>query len=123
VDSSGLQIIVAFSGGIITIGTAFLTVKKVLRNIAVDKKRQANEILREAKEEMDRREIVLKNKITELETKIEELEKSVDKDLGHLKETFNGEIRNLAAKIEGLRDDLKEQHTQLLQILSKLITG
>lgn len=122
-DSSGLQIIVAFSGGIITIGTAFLTVKKVLRNIAVDKKRQANEILREAKEEMDRREIVLKNKITELETKIEELEKSVDKDLGHLKETFNGEIRNLAAKIEGLRDDLKEQHTQLLQILSKLITG
>lgn len=109
------------AGVIITLGTAWLTVKKVAKDAKKDKKEFEAEILQKAKEEIALKEKDLQAKIEAAETRIENLEKSVEKDLAHLRETYNGEIRNLAAKIEDLRSDLRNQHTQMVSLLTKMI--
>lgn len=109
------------AGVLITLGTLYMTVRKIQKDGEKSKKEQAAEILQAAKEEIALKEKDLAAKLAALDTRIENLEESVDKDLQHLRETYNGEIRNLGQKIEDLRSELRNQHTQMVALLTKMI--
>ena len=109
------------AGAIITIGTAYLTIRKISKDAEKSKKEQAALILQEAKEEDAALYLKLDNKINELELKLENLEDSVEKDLKYLKESYSADLKNLSEKIENLRSDLSAQHSALLALLTKLI--
>lgn len=115
------EAILAVSGAISAIGGAWMTVRKIAKNAEDEKKRHAAEILQIAKEEISEKEKEIKAKIEALDTRIETLEHSVDKDLQHMRETYNSEIRNLGQKIEDLRSELRNQHTQMVSLLTKMI--
>jgi chromosome segregation ATPase len=109
------------AGVIITIGSAYLTIRKIQKDSEKSKKEQSAEILQSAKEEIALKEKDLQSRFNLLDTRIENLETSVEKDLQHLRETYNGEIRNLGTKIEELRSELRNQHTQMVSLLTKMI--
>lgn len=115
------EMIMGLAGAVITLGTAYLTIQKVIKSRAKDKAAEKAEILQEAKEHTATVKVELETKISALETKLTTLEESVAKDMEHLRETYNGEIRNLGQKIEDLRSELRNQHGQLVQLLTKMI--
>lgn len=116
-------------GGLVTF---VYYVQAVLKNFRHDKEAFKAEILQEAKQEIEkfklestaRREVLynqLDNKIDALDQHLESHKSDVSKDLMHIRETYNGEIRNLGEKIEGLRRELRDQHGQLVGLLSEMI--
>lgn len=113
--------LLAICSTIITLGTAYLTVRKIQADNTKEREREAARILQEAKEEDAKNRKELEVQIDALSTALENLEISVNKDFDHIRETYNGEIRNLGQKIEDLRSELRNQHGQLVQLLTKMI--
>lgn len=116
------QAVMPLAIAITTLGGAWLTVKKIARDAKRTKKEQAAEILHAAKEADMEMKLKLDAKIQALDAKVKNLEANVEKDLDHLKQTYNGEIRNLGQKIEELRSELRNQHGQLVALLTKMIS-
>jgi chromosome segregation ATPase len=121
VDITEFSTLLPTAGVLITLGSLYLTVRKIQKDGDKAKKEQAAEILQAAKEEIALKDKDLSAKLAALDTRIETLESSVEKDLQHLRETYNGEIRNLGQKIEDLRSELRNQHTQMVSLLTKMI--
>jgi predicted nuclease with TOPRIM domain len=115
------EAILAVAGAITIIGGSWLTIRKIQKDADASKKALSDEILKSAKEELIKKEFELQAKLDKLNTRVETLEDSVEKDLHHLKETYNGELKNLATKIEDLRSELRNQHTQMVGLLTKMI--
>lgn len=113
--------IMAISGTVTTVGGAWLVLQKIFRSIKKARQEQSAKILQEAKEEVSRSKNRLEEKIRSLESDLGNLRDSVQKDIQHIKETHSAEIKNLGDKIEQLRDDLREQHAQILGLLGKMI--
>jgi len=113
--------IIPAAGTFVILGTAWLTYRKIAKDAAKAKKEDAAAILHAAKEEDALMRIRLEAKIESLRRDLGNLEENIQKDMEHLKETYNGELRNLGAKIEDLRSDLKNQHGQLVQLLTEMI--
>jgi uncharacterized protein HemX len=118
---SDLQTLLSLAALVTAIGTAIYTVQRVTKNFKSDKKEFKAEILQEAKEDQIRTKIDLESKINALQVQLDNLRQNVEKDLEHIRDTYNGEIRNLGDKIEGLRSELRDQHGNLVQLLTKLI--
>jgi polyhydroxyalkanoate synthesis regulator phasin len=51
------------------------------------------------------------------------LEKKVERDIEHVRMTYNSEVRNLTEKVEGLREEVRQHHGQLLGLLAKLVSS
>lgn len=115
------EMVLSLAGVVTAIGGAWLTVRKISKDAQAQKKEHAEEILKIAREELAAKETALQARLNALDTRIDTLESSVDKDLQHLRETYNGEIRNLGQKIEDLRSELRNQHTQMVSLLTKMI--
>ena len=115
------QLIMPAAGAVTAIGGAWLTVQKISKNIKKERQAEAFRIIKDAEE----KDIILKEKletkIEKLESELDNLRSNVEKDLGHVKETYTNEIKNLGEKIEEIRDQLNSQHAQLLTFLTKLI--
>lgn len=107
----------------IAMGVATLTVtlQKVFKNFRKERDEYAAKILQTAKEEDNLVKTKMEARFAEIETKVRTLEISVEKDISHLKETYSAEIKVLGEKIETLRDELRNQHSQMVTLLSKLI--
>jgi len=56
-----------------------------------------------------------------LESQLTNLEHSVAKDLINIKDNHAIELKNLSERIELLRTDLNLQHSQIINLLTKLI--
>ena len=108
-------------GGLIALATLVLTMQKISKNFKKDRDEHAAKILQAAKEEDSLIKAKLEARIEKVGAELKNLELNVNKDINHLKETYNGEIRNLGLKIEDLRSELKNQHGQLVQLLSEMI--
>lgn len=130
----GMQIsyIVVITSAIGTIFGAWMKLRSLAKSFRAERELEAAKTLQEAKEADSRlktlldnkRELVyqgLNNNISKLEERLNALEESVAKDFEHVRETYNGEIRNLGDKIEDLRSDLRTQHGQLVSLLSEMI--
>jgi|SRR5581483_2205084 len=120
-DLSQYQNLVPEAGVVITLGTAWLTVRKIARDFERSKKEQAAEILQSAKEADAAMKLKLEGKIHDLESQVKNFKENVEKDLNHLRETYNGELKFLGQKIEELRSEVRNQHSQLVQLLTKMI--
>ena len=120
-DTSNLQSLIPASAAVITLGGAWLTIRKIAKDAAKTKKEQAAEILHAAKEEDSLMKAKLEARIESVKAGLANLELNVNKDIGHLRDTYNGEIRNLGQKIEELRSELKNQHGQLVSLLTEMV--
>lgn len=127
-----LSTILTIAGIITTLGGAWLTIRKINKDYKKERDLESAKILQSAKEEVQKLKTELKSertiKTAEIETQIESVQKDLDshkasvaKDLEHFRETYNGEIRNLGQKIEDLRSELRNQHGQLVSLLTKMI--
>lgn len=127
-----LSTILTLAGAVITVGTAWMTIRKINKDLKKERELEAAKILQEAKEATDRVQLELEtkneaafleleNKIGQVKKEVDNFKQNVDKDLQHIRETYNGEIRNLGQKIEELRSELRNQHGQLVGLLTKMI--
>ena len=107
----------------IAMGGATLTVtlQKVFKNFRKEREEYSAKILQSAKEDDSRLRIRLEARLDKMETQIVTLETKINSDIDHLKEIYSAEIRVLGEKIETLRDELRNQHSQMVTLLSKLI--
>ena len=108
-------------GALIGLGTLVLTYQKIQRNIKKDRDERDAKILQAAKEEDSLIRAKLEARIEKFGVELKNLEFNVSKDVEHVKETYNTELKNLGEKIELLRDELKNQNLSVLNLLSKLI--
>lgn len=115
------EIIVEIGSVLGAIGTIMGTLWKVRKDLKRDKDAQLANILKEAKELDNTLKIKLESKIEALRAEFKNMEFNFNKDLSHVKETQANEIKNLGEKIEALRDELQNQHAQLMQLLTELI--
>lgn len=125
--------ILAIAGAITAVGGAWLTVRKISKDYEKQGELEAAKILQTAKEEASKVKALLVSDralmLQSIEIKIENVQANLDthkssvaKDLSHIRETYNGEIRNLGIKIEDLRAELRNQHSQLVALLTKMIS-
>jgi predicted RNase H-like nuclease (RuvC/YqgF family) len=124
--------ILQIAGAITTVGVAWLTIRKINKDLRKERALEAAKILQAAKEavakSVDEHENnqaatnqELTSRIDEQAREIENMRDNFEKDLQHIRETYNGEIRNLGQKIEDLRSELRNQHGQLVGLLTKMI--
>ncbi len=115
------QSIMTLAGSIITVGTAISIIQKVVKNWNKSREEHVAQILQAAKEEVSHAKVKLEARIKDVEADLETLKVSMSKDLDHVKETHNAELKNLGEKIEEVRSELRFQHTQILQLLTKMV--
>lgn len=113
--------LLAICGLVTVMGGAVLTIQKILKNIVSGRELRDAKILQEAKEAISTMRTELEADIQANSLEITNLKENVEKDMQHLRETYNGEIRNLGQKIEDLRSELRNQHGQLVALLTKMI--
>lgn len=116
-----ISAILSVSAVITTVGGAWLTIRKIAKDSDRRRKELSAEILQHAKEADAAMKVKLESRIHDLENNIQNLKDATEKDINHLRETYNGEIKFLGQKIEELRSEVRNQHTQLVQLLTKLI--
>lgn len=115
------EAILSVATAVATIGGAYVTVLKIQKSRKEAKEAERQAILDEVNQILALKEQEFKAQVEEVSSRVDGLEASVKKDLDHIRETYNGEIRNLGEKIENLRTELRNQHGSLVQLLSKLI--
>lgn len=108
-------------GVAIGVATLVVTLQKVFRNFRKERDEYAAKILQTAKEEDSLLKAKLEARIEKIDAQLKNLELNINKDITHLKETYSTEIKVLGEKIETLRDELRNQHSQMVTLLSKLI--
>jgi phage host-nuclease inhibitor protein Gam len=121
VDPINISALLSVAAMITALGGAWLTVRKIQRDSARDKKIQAAAVLQSAKEADLLLQTRLDNKIHDLATELKVLKESNEKDIAHLKETHTSELKSLGEKIEVLRDELRQQSKNILELLTKMI--
>jgi hypothetical protein len=109
-------------GSIVTvIITAWGGLWGIASKIRKEREAEAAKTLAEARKADAVIKAEMESKIRLLEEKLKNIEHSVAQDFAHLKETYNGALANLAQKIEELRSELKNQHGNLVDLLTELI--
>jgi CII-binding regulator of phage lambda lysogenization HflD len=108
-------------GMAVAVVTLVVTVQKVFKNFRKEREEYAAKILRIAKEDDSLLKAKLEARIEKIDTKVRTLEIKINSDIGHVKEIYSAEIKVLGEKIETLRDELRNQHSQMVTLLSKLI--
>lgn len=127
-----LTSIASIAGVVSIVAGAWLKVRRVLKDRNEAKIVERAIIIQEAKEisaknkaavsyRLDLLEADLNNKLKALSEKILALEESTAKEIGHVKESYNSELRFLGSKIEELKDEMRGQMGQIVQLVSKLI--
>lgn len=94
---------------------------KIFREIKKAKKTHAEDILARAEEKTKEIEGKLISKINLLEIDVENLKASVKTDISNLKDNHAIELKNLSERIDNLREELRQQHTGILTLLTKLV--
>ena len=124
--------ILAVFAAISTISGTYLKLRKISKDRQKQLELERAIILQEAKENSNKHKLALEAKIELLENdfnskvealsqKINNVEESINKDLTHIKESYANEVRFLGSKIEELRDEMRVQMSQVVQLVSKLI--
>lgn len=115
-------VITVIGGALTTVGGAVYYIQKIVKGIHKSKKDEIEKIINECKELDQIVKNKLETKISVLEMQLENLKIDVNKDLSSLKDAHAIELKNLGERIELLREDLQTQHSQIINLLTKLIT-
>jgi glycerol-3-phosphate dehydrogenase len=113
--------IVSLAAGITAIGGAWLTMRRIARDGARQREEHSAKILQSAKQADQELKLKLENKIHELELQLVGTREGLEKDIEHLREYHSSELKNLSDKIESLREELRQQTTGILNLLTKLV--
>jgi len=109
-------------GGLVTaIGGVYTAIHQIRVSSKKKQEKHRQEILDQAKTEMGRIEVSFNEKITALENDLENHKVNTSKDLIFMKATYAGEVKVLGDKIESIREQLNQQHSQLLAVLTRMI--
>lgn len=60
--------------------------------------------------------------LEKLEFKIDAMHTQFDSEIEHIKSTYNSEIRHLGEKLEELRSEVRHHHSQIIELLSKILS-
>ena len=120
-DYMAYGMIGAASGAITLIGGAYMTIRKIARDSKGERKELVAEILQQAKEEDSLIKAKLESRLEALRAELKNLEFNINKDVSYLRETQRVDMRNLADKLETLREELRGQHGQLVQLLTTMV--
>jgi hypothetical protein len=121
IASFNMSAILSVAAMITALGTAWLTIRKIAKDVELQRKLQSEEILKAARKDDTALRLQLESEIHDLRGEIKVIKEGHQKDMDHLRETYNGEIKFLGQKIEELRSEVRNQHAQLVQLLSKMI--
>jgi hypothetical protein len=113
--------LLTIAGGLTALGGAYQTISVVLGALKKRKNKYRQSILDEAKAEAGQIKTQLEAKIDALGLELKSQKENLSKDLLHLRETYNAEIRVLGEKIDETRRQLDQQHSQLVNLLTSLI--
>lgn len=102
-------------------GAVWFIVRLAVIRLEKSRIRHKAELLQTVKDGDAALNVKLDSKVHELETSLADFKKDIDKDMAHLKETYNGELKFLGQKIEELRKEVHNQHGQLVDLLLKMI--
>jgi hypothetical protein len=103
------------------IGGLYTTYRHISLSLKIKKENEKQAILDEAKTELDKVSIELNEKIKDLEIELALAKENITKDFVHMKEIYSAEINELGSKIEALRQDLQSQHSQMIELLTRLV--
>lgn len=107
---------------LVTLSGLVLTWQKIVKNSKKAREEDSAKILHAAKEEDSLLKLKLEARIEKIDAQLKTLEQSVTKDIDHMRSTYAAEIKVLGDKIEALRDELRSQHSGLVELLTKLIS-
>lgn len=116
-----LNMVITVAGAISSLGGAWMIIRKIQRDAKKERQVEAASILQAAKQHTNDLEERMNSQLELAKKDLENFKENVDKDLQHLRETYNGEIRNLGQKIEELRSEIRNQHSQMVNLLTKMI--
>lgn len=105
------------------VGGIYTSYRHVTLGMAIKREKYKEDILNQAKGEMSRIEDKFEEKIKKIEIELESQKLSVSKDLGHMREIYNAEIKTLGEKIDDLRSDLQDQHQSMVALLTRLVNS
>lgn len=112
------------AGGTITaVGGAYSLIRHMFYAAKSKKEQYKQDILKEAKEELSKVELSLNERIKSLEIELDNHKDNISKDLEHMREVYNAEIKVLGSKIDDLRQDLQAQHSSMVALLTKLVNS
>ena len=118
-EPSILGAVIGAIGALLTMAVSFSKLKSSFQKEIDDKiKSEVNNARTIA--EGDLKAVDLK--LDSLAKDIANLENKVDRDIEHVKTIYNSEIKQLAGKIEELREEVRHQHSQLVSLLTKLVS-
>lgn len=112
------QIIIALGA----IASMFLTAQKIIKNSKIEREQESLKLLEKASEELEKEKQLLEIKIQSCVDENERMKEMIEKDMELIKATYSAEIKNLGEKIESLKEEVRSQNTQILNLLSKLIS-
>jgi pSer/pThr/pTyr-binding forkhead associated (FHA) protein len=120
-DPINIPTLLSVAAVVTTVCGAWLSIRKVARDVEKQRKIHAAEILQDAREADSLIKSKIDNRINELEAEIKSLRENVDKDIKYLKESSTSEFKQLSDKIENLREELRLQSKSILELLTKMI--
>lgn len=100
----------------------YVSVAKIKSGFKKELEEETQKAIEHARESARSDIALIKADIESLSKEINRLEDSFNKDVQHIRETYNSEIRNLGHKIEELREEVRGQHSQLVTLLTKLVS-
>lgn len=110
---------------VVALGTLlglFLSVSKLKKGFKEELEQETEKAIQYARDAAKNDMQLLKLQVDNLGQDIKRLDESFQKDVAHIRETYNNEIRNLGNKIEELREEVRSQHSQLVSLLTKLVS-
>lgn len=120
-EFTDFQIYSGILGGAIGFATLIISLQKITKNIKKDRDEREARILQHAKEEDSFLKAKLEARIEKIDAKLQNLELNINKDMTHMRQSYESEIRSLGEKIELLRDELNTRHSSLIELLTKII--
>lgn len=116
-----ITLVEASAGAVTALSGSYAAWRHVRYSIQGKKDRDRQEILNRANEELAKVEAKFEDKIRKIEIELQAQKLNVNRDLSHMKEIYNAEIKTLADKIDLLRSDLADQHSSMISLLTKLV--
>lgn len=111
----------AIAGALTVFLTLYMKIRKIIKEHEKNKKEMLAGVLQDAKDMDDTLKAKLESRIEAMKAELKNLELNVNKDMVFLKESYKSDIKVLGDKIEDLRTQLNDQHSQLLTALTNLI--
>lgn len=104
-----------------SIASVFLTAQKLVKHLKSEKEKEIEQVLEKAMAELQKEKTLLEMKIQACFDENERLRESLEKEIEFTRTSYEIEIKNLGDKIESLKEEVRSQNTQILNLLSKLI--